>query len=467
MKTRSAVALYARISQDRDGTGLGVARQLADCRADAERRGWKVAEAYVDDDFSAYSAKTRPAYQRMLADIANGARDAVIVWHLDRLHRRPIELEEFVTTCTRAGLTDVVTLHGDLDLAKGDGLLVARLLSAVAANESDAKSRRGRRKMQELAEAGKPHGGGTRPFGFQADRTTHQPDEADAIRQLAARALAGESLISLARWLADSDIRTVQGHGWRTTTVRGLLLNPRNYGIRVHQGTPLGTAGWAPIISPEDGERLRQLLTDPARRTNRTARRYLLSGLCRCGRCGTVMFSAPRYDARRYLCRSGHDFGGCGRMAITAAPLESLITEALLFRLDSPEMARAVTGTAADAGATAALHAQVQADSDQLEELAGMYADKDITAQEWRAARHRIEQRRTEARRTLSRLQGTSVLDPYVGGGDELRTRWAELNLSRQVAIVKAVVDHIVIHPATLVGRRGLDPDRVQAIWRL
>ncbi len=47
-------------------------------------------------------------------------------------------------------------------------MLVARLLSAVAANESDAKRRRGKRKALEIAEAGQPHMGGTRPFGFHA-----------------------------------------------------------------------------------------------------------------------------------------------------------------------------------------------------------------------------------------------------------------------------------------------------------
>lgn len=60
---------------------------------------------YVDDDVSAYSGRTRPQYQTMLATIGRGEVDAVLVWHLDRLHRRPLELEEFVQVCTQAGLT--------------------------------------------------------------------------------------------------------------------------------------------------------------------------------------------------------------------------------------------------------------------------------------------------------------------------------------------------------------------------
>ena len=102
MEKRKAVAIYARISQDRDNTGMAVSRQLSDCRAEAKKRGWFVAEEYVDDDISAsaFTSKVRPAYQRMLTDIEDGTRDAVVVWHMDRLHRKPIELEQFAQTCS-------------------------------------------------------------------------------------------------------------------------------------------------------------------------------------------------------------------------------------------------------------------------------------------------------------------------------------------------------------------------------
>src|SRR5688572_7056192 len=127
MQKPNAVAVYARISQDRAGEGLGIRRQVEDCRAEAERRGWRVAEEYIDDEISAYTGRVRPGYRQMLEDIRAGQRDSVIVWHLDRLHRRPIELEEFVQACAAGGVTNVVTLHGDVDLGNGDGLLVARL----------------------------------------------------------------------------------------------------------------------------------------------------------------------------------------------------------------------------------------------------------------------------------------------------------------------------------------------------
>ena len=290
----NATVIYARISQDRAGEGLGVKRQLADCRAEAERRGWPVVEEYVDDDVSAYSGKARPNYRRMLEAIREGQADAVVVWHLDRLHRRPIELEEFVQTCTRAGLTDVVTLHGDVNLANGDGLLMARLMAAVAANESDAKSRRSRRKMLELAQNGQPHGGGFRPFGFNDDRRTLNEAEADVIHALATRLLAGESLASLTRWVHDSEVTTVTGKQWRTPTLRNLLASPRIAGLREHQGQVVGPAVWPPIITAQQHAQILALFSDPKRRIVRSPRRYLLSGIVRCGKCGGKMVTGSR-----------------------------------------------------------------------------------------------------------------------------------------------------------------------------
>ncbi len=65
-------AVYVRISQDRGGAGLGVDRQENECRALAERLGWRVIEVFGDNDLSAFSGRRRPAYERMLHDIEAG-----------------------------------------------------------------------------------------------------------------------------------------------------------------------------------------------------------------------------------------------------------------------------------------------------------------------------------------------------------------------------------------------------------
>src|SRR3954471_10824341 len=203
-----AAAVYARISSDTEGKALGVTRQLEDCRRLAGQLGWTIGQEYVDNDLSAYSGKRRPAYQQLLTDVADGLRDAVICYHVDRLTRRPVELEQFVATVDAAGVRQVRFVSGDMDLGTGDGLLIGRMLAAVAAKESADKSRRVSRKLDQNAAEGRPHGGNRRPFGYEKHRVTVRQDEAEVIGRLVSRYLAGESLRSLCMWLEDNGIRT-------------------------------------------------------------------------------------------------------------------------------------------------------------------------------------------------------------------------------------------------------------------
>jgi site-specific DNA recombinase len=110
-----AAAIYTRISKD-NGSRLGVDRQEDLCRELADSKGWPVAEVYEDNDISAYQGARRPDYERMLADLETGARDAVLVVDQDRLTRHPMELESFITTADRLGIP-LANVSGEVDLS--------------------------------------------------------------------------------------------------------------------------------------------------------------------------------------------------------------------------------------------------------------------------------------------------------------------------------------------------------------
>lgn len=456
--------IYARISSDRDGDNLAVSRQLADCEELAARRGWEVAERYVDSDVSAYSGKRRPEYRRLLEEIEAGVLDAVVVYHADRLHRHPRELEDFIELC-QATRTKLATVSGDVDLSTHEGQLLARITGAVARKESDDKSRRIQRKHQEIALAGRSSGGGTRPFGFESDRRTVRPDEAEVIRECAARVLAGDSLRSICMDLNGRQVATVSGKPWGTQTLRRMLLSARISGQREHHGEIVARAEWEPIITAAETQRIRAKLKDPERRTNRSARRYLLTRLLRCGCCGVKLYSRPRADgSRRYVCASGPNFGGCGKITVVADKLEGVIVEAVLHRLDSEELAASLAGRTDDAHA-AQWQSEIEQAQEQLDELARLWGEKQISQPEWLAARAPIEQRQRLAKRRLAALNRTSTLGEHIGNGASLRDRWADLTLTRQEQIVAAVLDHVVVAP----GRRGFnsfDPSRLSPVWR-
>src|ERR1700739_1529414 len=150
----TAAAIYVRISQDREGAGLGVQRQEADCRKLAKQLRWKVSGVYVDNDISAYSGKRRPRYEDLLADIEAGAVTGVLAWHPDRLHRSPLELEHYINISERHGVTTHSVTAGRWDLSTASGRYNARNIGNSARYESEHKGERIRAARVQQAKHG-------------------------------------------------------------------------------------------------------------------------------------------------------------------------------------------------------------------------------------------------------------------------------------------------------------------------
>lgn len=454
-------AVYVRISEDREGAGLGVQRQEQDCRALAGRLGWDVRDVYVDNDLSAYNGARRPAYERLLDDVRDGTVDGLVAWHTDRLHRSPKELETFIDLLESRDVAVQTVKAGTLDLATPSGRAVSRTLGAWARFESEHKSDRSRRKARELAEAGKVAGGGTRPFGFEDDRVTVRAEEAVLIREAADRVLAGDSIRGIASDWQHRRITTPTGKPWQPSPLKRMLASGRIAGWREHRGELAAPATWPGIIDRDEHDRLRRILRDPRRRTALTnARSYLLSGMLRCGPCGCPLRARPRTDhVRRYVCASGPMYGGCGKVAIVAGPLEEYVSEMVLAALDTPEMQDAIARQEADATTEDAIPG-LQRDEDALDELArDYYADHIIGRSEYLAARSELEARIEAGRRRLARRRPIAL----VGSG--IRGRWPALTFDQRRAVLSDVLEQIRIGS----GRRGynrFDPERVKPSWR-
>lgn len=465
MTTVNAAAIYARISQDNTGEALGVTRQLEDCRKLAESRGWPIAGEYVDNDISAYSGKSRPSYERMLADIECGAVDAVIVYHQDRLTRLPMEFEVFNAICQRVGMTHFASVTSDIELSNDDGLFTARVLAAVAAKESARKSARTKRRILQKAEAGLPNGGFRRPFGYERDRITVVESEAEIIREIISRFLARESMTSIMEWVIDQGVPTVDGGTWRTVTVRQMITNPRIAGWRTLNGERIARAVWEPIIDDETFERV---MAEHERRRStgwRPARRHLLSGMLRCGKCGVPLYSTSRGQRRIYRCMTGNDHGGCGGITISAAPVEEWMAEAVLLRLDSPEMQATLDGENQADERHAALLAELQNAQRKLDELVLMWSRDEISTGELKTGRAPLEKRVHDADRQLNQLAGSRRLDGLAGHGSTLRSEWQTLSLPRQASIVSAILESATILPSP--PRHTVDPNRIIPNWRV
>jgi DNA invertase Pin-like site-specific DNA recombinase len=458
-----AAALYCRISLDRDGQGLGVDRQEQSCRKLARERGWPVAEVYVDNDRSAYGGRPRAGYARMLADIEAGLRDAVICVDLDRLTRRPAELEAFMELADRRGIA-LANVSGDTDLSTSDGRFKARIMGAVARQESEKKAERVAREAEQAARRGVARGS-RRPFGYEADRVTVREGEAELVREAVQRVLDGASIPSIARDWNARGIPTAQGatHGWLASSVAAVLRNPRLAGLRTYKGEIVTEACWPAIVDRATFERLQAKI----RRTARPGRasKRLMTGIARCGRCGSPLWTSTHHSERRvarYACIKRPGSPGCGATTIVAGRLDELITESVLLRLSTKAMTKARTKKTNVKREDGADLARIERD---LEDLAADFGAGQISRREWLAARKPLEDRLAKARRALDASNGTAVLAPLLNTQD-VQAAWERLDVDRQRIVVGVIIDRIIINPAARPGPR-FDAARVEVVWKV
>jgi site-specific DNA recombinase len=457
-------AIYVRISEDKTGAGLGIGRQEDDCRALAGRLGWEIVAVHSDNDVSAYSGKPRPGYLALLADLRSGLADAVVCWHTDRLHRSPVELENYIAVCEPRGVPTQTVRAGPLDLASPSGRLIARQLGAYARFESEHHSDRAKRARLQAATAGR-WSGGLRPYGWEADGVTLIEAEARNIRWMASQVLAGVPLRAIARSLNDRGSQTSTGRPWTPKAVGLLLQRPRNAGLSVYRGEVVSEDAWTPTLDPDTWRGVVAVLGDPARNTTSSrARRWLLSGLALCGVCGEpVRSSVAAWGDRRlpsYICPAGH-------VRRNAAELDAYVEAIVVERLSRPDAAELLAPDLT--GDTAELHARDAALRARLDGLGRMYGDGAIDASQLQSGTATIRDQREQITTSLAATSRGSVLAGVADAADPAKV-WEGLDLSRRRAIVDVLLEVTVLRTkrggARIKGKTHFDPASVEIDWK-
>lgn len=467
-------AIYCRISQDREGAGLGVKRQEEDCRAIAETHGLTVGEVYVDDDLSAYSGKPRPAYLRMLDDLRRGRFGTVIAWHTDRLHRSPAELEDYLVICEEQHVATLTVKAGELDLATPSGRAVARTLGAWARFESEHKADRIRRAMRQLRDSGK-FTGGAFPFGWERPTDDARApyaikeDEAEVVRDAIHRLLAGETLYGIADGLNEAGHLSPTGKAWNTTTLRQLVLRSKNAGIVLdEEGEVVGPSDFPALVSEEEWRGVVAILTAPDRRKYASRRgRQLLSGLalCHCGRPVRVKSVNDRHGRKLhvYHCMTR----GGGHPYKRQEYCDDYVSETVLAYLERPDVLRTLSeGLSASqtSEGEASLSAQADALRARLDGLADLYASGGVTLAQLERASSKIRDQLADIEERQVDSVAGGALRSVLASGD-VRAAWEAATLDQRRAVIAAVCD-VTLHPTPRHGRRAFDPSTIEITWK-
>jgi site-specific DNA recombinase len=458
-------AIYARLSIEREASSDNVETQIEECSAHIEDQGWTVACIFSDADISAsrYSKKPRPAYNDLLDAIRASEVECIVITEMPRLYRRLEELLELIHLAETTALKRIETTDGNYyDLSTGMGVHNAVAAVNTAALESRRTSDRMKRKRRAEAEKGKPHGG-IRPYGYEKGGMVVNEIEAAVIRECVDLILAGEPVLNVVRMLNLREVPTAQGKRWHNRNLEQILVAQRIAGIRTYNGSEY-PALWPAIISREKSDRLRLIISDRRIPKGRTPKTYLLSGMVYCGICSKPMIASGAIQKdgrlqRKYRCRGRDSSGsvyGCGKIVRGAEPLELLVSEAVLFRCDSAEVAANLRE--AEKPEISKLMEEYNTRKNKLRDLVEDYASGLLNREQLGQAKAVVEEALEATRLRLAKLESGRAL-ASIPADKSIREAWETANLIWHRSLISLLAQRVTVLPSWPGGRRWTAPD--------
>ena len=343
------VALYARVSSDRQDVDLSVSAQLRALRDYAEKHSYLVAREYVDEAESGRIAD-RPQFQKMLDEASKPEAPfkEILVWKFSRFTRKREHAVAFKAMLRRRGVR-VVSITEQADDTP-TGKLLEAIIESVDEFYSENLAQEVTRGMRESASRGfwvTTYA----PYGYRKVYVQDGPKKrpkleldppADAVaRRIFDMVLQGSSILDVTKALNAEGVASPRGKQWLKTTVHNVLLNEAYTGTLVWGTTakdgapPVRVEDAHPaIVSKRQFQRAKKLLGSRAPKKvhpRRSASPYLLSGLLRCETCGKAMTAAEAKSGKYtyYVCHSllKRGSGTCKTPRLNAKSFEALIVD--------------------------------------------------------------------------------------------------------------------------------------------
>ena len=333
------VALYCRVSTEKQEKQQTIESQLESLREVCKRDGVQIVKEYKDDGWSG-STLARPSLDEMRDDAQKGFWECLYIYSPDRLSRDHLNQLLILRDLKKYGI-EVVFRDQPLN---DQNTLLFNIESVVGEYEKKLILERTRRGKIHKAKEGILINGIT-PFGYKFEydgkikRIMVNEPEAKIIRIIYDLYLSSKSTCFVAIELNKRGLLTMTGKKWRTSVIHNILrhevyMGDWHYGKREgvvakfskKKYSRTEKTSWRlkeswivikipPIISKEKFDAVQETMNKRKKSTLAIVRHfYLLRGLVRCGVCGKIMGGAYRITKSgsrcvSYRCRRGMEYG--------------------------------------------------------------------------------------------------------------------------------------------------------------
>ncbi|PCK70039.1 site-specific DNA recombinase-like protein [Paenibacillus larvae subsp. larvae B-3650] len=305
------VAIYIRVSTEEQAQhGYSIDAQKDRLIAYCTSQGWSDYKIYIDDGYTG-TKMIRPALNRLIRHIEDGKIDLVVVYKLDRLSRKQLDVLYLLEEVFEKHNVGFKSATEPFETTTPFGKAMIGILAVFAQLERDMIVERTTIGRRQRVSKGEWYGGRI-PFGYKMNRETKQleivPEEAKIIKEIYKMYLQGNSRLSIAEWAAERTKARVIDH----SVIRNILSRPVYMGKLSNAGNVVD--GKHEAIIDEKTWHAVQKETKERKEGATPLGEYLLTGLLKCGVCGGPIVHVKRitrkygkeYLYELYACKNQH-----------------------------------------------------------------------------------------------------------------------------------------------------------------
>ena len=231
-KGRLRVAAYCRVStadEDQMKSYDSMVRYYTDLIE--KNPEWTLVEVYADKASTGTKAETRENFQRLIADCLSGKIDMVLAKSLSRFARNTLDTLKYVRQLREKKVAVYFEVEKINTMKDGEFLLT--ILSSVAQQEVENTSAYVKKGLKMKMKRGEMVGfQGCLGYDYdpKAKTLTINEKDAETVRYMFERYVAGVGSTMIARELNEKGILTIRGNPWTTSSVMGVINNEKYTG---------------------------------------------------------------------------------------------------------------------------------------------------------------------------------------------------------------------------------------------
>lgn len=413
------VALYARVSTEEQAKhGISIEAQVDSLRSWASTQGHIIIGEYIDNGVSArISPSKRPQLQNLLNDISRLKTELVAFTKLDRWTRNVKGYYQVQEVLDKYGVA-WNAIQERYETETVNGRFTVNVLLAVSEQEADRTAERIKSVFDHKIAIGQVVNNSVPP-GLRVDGKKIVPDEFATAVEAAFQCYADTG--------SRNAVQQVMASYGKKMSLQSIAKMLRN---RLYIGEYRDNPHYCePILSRELFFRVQRDMESRATYRAPSGRIYLFSGLIFCAECGR-RFIAIHTKYTYYHCQGGHsNVKDCrNSIFLREDTIEQSVVDAL---------AEVVRGKLKEVKPKPQRRPDKASVERKLARLRDLYVDGDISKAQYKARRDTL----------AAMIQPEAEPKAKIIFGDNFAAEYAERTSEQKKALMRAVIEKIVVHP--------------------